>query len=689
MFSTSLWQRHNLLKLFVSMMTIAFIILLLPKSEAGVALAQGGGLYSEDGSQFGPGKGVPHRLGPTKPLDKTMQRALQSITSKINIANDGGFEGGTPSTTWAESSTNFGTPICDVNSCGTGSGSGPRTGLFWAWFGGISFYEEGTLSQNITIPVGSVSLIFYLEQFVCDSVFDYLEVLVDGNQVFYTDGSSPLCDSLGYVEQRANVSAFADGGVHTLEFHSEVFGVNFGVSNFFVDDVTLDSVEIPFTDCTAVAGNPFTNCSFEEGDFTGWVPTDHPNPFYPLEVNTGGVSPGFGLFTSAPTHGSKAALHGFDAEGPRQNPNVLNTCSSPNLVIPDDSVIGNVTSITYGGVEVPTLGDLDIYTQASHTWVGDLVFRLQRGLLGTQVTFFDRPGVPADTWGCSGNDVNVLFDDEAGSSVEPQCSDTTPAINGKFKPNNPLSAFDGQDFNATWFLNVSDRYPGDTGTLDQWCLVPSTTGPDTIRLAQDVTLPPGDAFLEFDYRVGWDLTFVDNPAAIDRVFQVTVEPPGGGTPLISVPILNVPNDTLLFDSGPLHAAVNAGPVAGNTVRVSFDWFIPDDFSGPAFFQLDNVYINSDRSEVYLPIMIKPGPARALITNNTGASMTYQIPDSGNPAPPEGTVSCTVPVGAVQFFCDKEFTPGTYTWRAVATCGVATGSRTYNTGNNDIPDFFCK
>jgi hypothetical protein len=66
-----------------------------------------------------------------------------------------------------------------------------------------------------------------------------MEVLVDGNQVFLTDGSNPACGVLGYVQQFVNLGGFADGELHTLEFHSETFSTNAGASNFFVDDVEV------------------------------------------------------------------------------------------------------------------------------------------------------------------------------------------------------------------------------------------------------------------------------------------------------------------------------------------------------------------------------------------------------------------------------------------------------------------
>ena len=65
---------------------------------------------------------------------------------------DPGFEAGPFGGVWTESSTNFGTPICDVGGCGTGTGTGPNSGSFWVWFGGIGAFEEASVSQSVTIP---------------------------------------------------------------------------------------------------------------------------------------------------------------------------------------------------------------------------------------------------------------------------------------------------------------------------------------------------------------------------------------------------------------------------------------------------------------------------------------------------------------------------------------------------------
>jgi hypothetical protein len=169
-----------------------------------------------------------------------------------------------------------------------------------------------------------------------------------------------------------------------------------------------------------------TNCSFETGDFTGWVTQDMAAPFFPLIVGGSGLSPGFGFFLSAPTDGAFAALHGFD-----------------------------------GG------------------------------------------------------------------------------------------------------------------------------GPDTIEIAQDVFIPISATQIMFDYRAAWDLVNFC-AGCLDRTFTVEIEPAGGGAPLQSDLILTAAANTVNLDTGDLTGTVDVSAFANQTVRISFQWDVPENFTGPAFFQLDDV-----------------------------------------------------------------------------------------------------
>ena len=166
-----------------------------------------------------------------------------------NFIADGSFEGGTPNASWAEASTNFGTPICDPFSCGFGGGTGPRTGTFWAWFGGIPAFEQGSLEQSVTIPAGATTLDFFLEIPVSSgNGVDFMRVKIDGTTVFSVlEGQAPYA-GIGYQPVSIPVGAFADGGAHLVRFESTQTGSP-GVSNFFVDDISLVVQTVSCTQC--------------------------------------------------------------------------------------------------------------------------------------------------------------------------------------------------------------------------------------------------------------------------------------------------------------------------------------------------------------------------------------------------------------------------------------------------------
>ncbi len=111
-------------------------------------------------------------------------------------------------------------------------------------------------------------------------------------------------------------------------------------------------------------------------------------------------------------------------------------------------------------------------------------------------------------------------------------------------------------------------------------------GPGVIRVSQDMALPPGTSTLQFDYRAAWD--FFGFGATLDRTFTVHLEPAGGGPPMQSDLILTVPAGDVMFDTGDLVGTVEVSAFAGSTVHVAFEWDVPEDHTGLAAFQLDNI-----------------------------------------------------------------------------------------------------
>ncbi|NOY23156.1 MAG: PKD domain-containing protein [Acidobacteria bacterium] len=115
-------------------------------------------------------------------------------------------------------------------------------------------------------------------------------------------------------------------------------------------------------------------------------------------------------------------------------------------------------------------------------------------------------------------------------------------------------------------------------------------GPGIISLAQDVSITPCTSLLTFDYRAAWELSMFG--ATIDRHFRVEVQPDGGGTALQSWMVLTAKAGTLVDDTGNLSEAIDLSAYLNQNIRIVFAWEIPEDFSGPAQFQLDNVHLRA-------------------------------------------------------------------------------------------------
>ena len=157
------------------------------------------------------------------------------------LVQDGGFEAGLVPTFWTQSSTNFGTPICD-SSCG---GFGPRTGTFWAWFGGAgTAAEAGALQQIGEIAAGTTRLNFHV--WWSSSITTppdpsaFFAVRIDGNTVFSLTPATAAAYSAAYTPVSVDISAYADGNNHTLRFEANN-AASSGSTNIHLDDISIVS----------------------------------------------------------------------------------------------------------------------------------------------------------------------------------------------------------------------------------------------------------------------------------------------------------------------------------------------------------------------------------------------------------------------------------------------------------------
>ena len=126
-----------------------------------------------------------------------------------------------------------------------------------------------------------------------------------------------------------------------------------------------------------------------------------------------------------------------------------------------------------------TITDLNgLIGNLTHTYDRDLFIQLQSPL-GTTVTLSNRNG------GSSDNFINTVFDDEAAVAIGAGSAPFT----GSFRPDQLLSAFDGQDAFGVWTLRVADQEGADVGSINRW-------GIDITAAAQNQRIPePGTLVL--------------------------------------------------------------------------------------------------------------------------------------------------------------------------------------------------
>ncbi|WOE74994.1 proprotein convertase P-domain-containing protein [Alterisphingorhabdus coralli] len=108
-----------------------------------------------------------------------------------------------------------------------------------------------------------------------------------------------------------------------------------------------------------------------------------------------------------------------------------------------------------------TVIDVDIGVYAQHTWRGDLRITLQSPS-GTRVRL-----VNGNTNAINGDNFNVRLNDEGTQTVNTDgngsnhSTATPPPFQHDFTPNNPLTAFDGQNSAGTWRLEICDLFTSD------------------------------------------------------------------------------------------------------------------------------------------------------------------------------------------------------------------------------------
>lgn len=231
--------------------------------------------------------------------------------------------------------------------------------------------------------------------------------------------------------------------------------------------------------------------------------------------------------------------------------------------IPDNNPTGITSALTVA--TTGTVGKVRVHVNITHTWDGDLIIKLLPPV-GSPITLVSRRGSSGD------NFTGTTLDDAATTPI----SSGTAPFAGTYRPEQPLSAANGQAINGSWMLSVSDNAAADVGTLTGWSLdiqpaIPVCsvyTGPSIFAVSQSggalgASTPITITGLHFPTTVS--VSFGSQTATNVRVVSDTkitaVTPPGtsGGAVDVSVSTADSIPVTVKIPGGFVYGAVQPAP----------------------------------------------------------------------------------------------------------------------------------
>ena len=124
------------------------------------------------------------------------------------------------------------------------------------------------------------------------------------------------------------------------------------------------------------------------------------------------------------------------------------------------------------------LGEVSVYARIDHSYMSDLEASIESPN-GSKITLFSSI--------CNEkNNADATFDDN-GAAVS--CTASGITLRGKFKPQEPLYTFNGEQMKGNWTLRIKDNKIGDSGVLKNWNLrVCNIVAPDANFIVETDTL---------------------------------------------------------------------------------------------------------------------------------------------------------------------------------------------------------
>jgi subtilisin-like proprotein convertase family protein len=139
-----------------------------------------------------------------------------------------------------------------------------------------------------------------------------------------------------------------------------------------------------------------------------------------------------------------------------------------NVPIPASGTTGSMTDQVLAISDVGAVQDVNVRLRLNHSYDGDIAISLV-GPDGTTVALSNRRGGSGDNFGSGATDCSgtfTVFDDAAATAI----SAGSAPFAGTFRPDSPLTAFNGKPSEGNWTLKINDAASGDSGALYCWQL---------------------------------------------------------------------------------------------------------------------------------------------------------------------------------------------------------------------------
>ena len=211
----------------------------------------------------------------------------------------------------------------------------------------------------------------------------------------------------------------------------------------------------------------------------------------------------------------------------------MNSTSDQNINVPAPNIPQPIVDATSTGgsttknqlqyEDAGTVLNLTVTLDITHTYDADLRVWLISPT-GTKVKLFANIGSFHD------NFTNTTFDDSASVSIDSASAPYT----GTFRPEESLAAFNNENAQGTWTLEVEDDSSGDVGVLNSWSITIKTAGvflePYAITDANGdysfTNLPPGQYFVREHFSddqkaAGWTQSIAPSPVTVRSGAAIT------------------------------------------------------------------------------------------------------------------------------------------------------------------------